>query len=374
MTEKKILVICPTCSKSGRVAVPVDIIEKKETGATSVYISRSVVCDHEFYAYVDHNFDIRDYLALEYSLMDEKQRAESMKAEVLRKIDEFNIEYSNVLKFINERDLRSLIYACYIESPLIFIEDDPNHERFGVVFSLLYKLFPDHVKTARLFPADRYLKYYETNKEKLEKYTVYNVAFKISVSKPFVDSHSEPLQTLFDIIKSTDPKLQVVYAKNFLDYLLKFSEEMEPMLEDKSDKIIKYFKKTYPKYENYFTQPLILMIKDRQERVKERKSIVKALPIAEHAVVKAEAQDFSDTSLYYYNADIVKSTIGKVEMLTDPLEKLALQTMRHEKTASLKKLMDEMEKSATDVNYTIDWNKIPDIIENFLKNNYIMKM
>ncbi len=374
MTEKKILVICPICSKAGRVAVPVDIIQKKETGATSVYISRSVVCDHEFYAYVDHNFDVRDYLALEYSLMDEKQKAEGMKAEILRKIDEFNLEYSNLLRFINERDLRALIFACYIESPLIFIEDDPNQERFGVIFSFMYKLFPDHIKTARLFPADRYLKYYETNKEKLEKYTVYNVAYKISVSKPFVDSHSEPLDIFFDIIKNTAPKLQIVYAKNFIDYLIKFSEEMEPMLEEKSDKIIKYFKKEYPKQENYFTQPLILMIKDRQQRVKERKSIIKALPTTEPAIVKAEAQDFSDTSLYYYNADIVKNTIGKAEMLTDPLEKLALQTMRHEKTASLKKLMDEMEKSAADVNFAIDWNKIPDIIENFLKNSYIMKM
>ncbi|MHA1647989.1 MAG: hypothetical protein ACTSVL_10485, partial [Promethearchaeota archaeon] len=77
MSEKRIMVVCPVCSKSGRIPVPTAVITGKDSGATSVYIPRDLVCPHEFYAYIDKNFKVRDYLVLEYSLKAEALKIKS---------------------------------------------------------------------------------------------------------------------------------------------------------------------------------------------------------------------------------------------------------------------------------------------------------
>ena len=224
--EKRVLIICPTCKKSKKISAPVEIITKKETGATSVYIPTGMVCEHEFYAYIDKNFAVRDYLVLEFSLQDEAKKTEKIKTETMAKSDTVNLKLDNVFKFISEKDLRSLIYACFIESHLIFIENDPTQERFIVIFNLMVKLFPDILETANIFTPEKYLEYSENQKERLQHHTVFNVIYNLSVYKPFGDSDAEPLEEVMKMLAKGSIKLQAIYTKNYLYYLLKFSNDI----------------------------------------------------------------------------------------------------------------------------------------------------
>ena len=172
MSEKRIMVVCPVCSKQGRIPIPIDIIQKKDSGATSVYIPRDLVCPHEFYAYIDKNFKVRDYLVLEYSLKAEALKIKSKLNFLLKKQDEFDFSLKNLSNFINERDFRSLLFSCFVESPILFIEDDLDSERFGVIFNALSWFFPKMPENCIIMNPTSYLEFNDKQPEKLKNYSM----------------------------------------------------------------------------------------------------------------------------------------------------------------------------------------------------------
>ncbi len=262
--KQRILIICPTCKKSKRILAPADIITQKETGSTSVYIPPTLVCEHEFYAYIDKNFAVRDYLVLEFSLQDEAKKTEKIKRDIMEKIDEFDMSWENLLNFITEKDLRSLLYACYIESPLLLIENEPTQERFGIIFNYLVKLYPDIAETCNIFTPELYLEYSENQKERIQNHTVFNVIYKLSVSKPFLDSDAEAFDQLMELVKKPPFKIQSIYAKNFIDYLRKFSDDIAEMDYEKIEKVQKFLKKEDSKHSNMYSSDLIGVMRRRK--------------------------------------------------------------------------------------------------------------
>lgn len=265
MSEKKIFVVCPICDKKNNVPVPIDIITAKESGATSVYIPAGVVCEHEFYAYVDKNFSVRDYLTIELSLMDEAKKAKAMKQKIINNSDKYNLNLDNIYKFISEKDFRSLIYACFLGSPIILIENNPEQERFQTIFSLLGKIYPPFIDDCNIFPSEKYLDYEKNNKENLEMYTIFNIMYKLSVRKPFNDSDSEPFAHVLNILKNENPKLRYVLAKNYIDYLQKWAVDYIKMKDEKSEKIIKNMVKKYPRQENLISTAIFSMLNQRNQ-------------------------------------------------------------------------------------------------------------
>jgi len=360
MSEKRILVVCPVCSKSGRIPVPVEVIVKKDSGATSVYIPREMICQHEFYAYVDKNFKVRDYLVLEYSLKAEALKIKSKLNFLIKKQDTFDFSLKNLSNFITERDFRSLLFSCFVGSPILFIEDDLNSERFGVIFNALAWFFPKMVENCTILNPPNYLEYNEKFGEKLKNHSVFNVLYKISVQKPFGDSASENFEEILNSIRENDSKLSFIYAKNKVDYLLKFTDEIEEMNVKDYKNIQKTMKKKYPEQENMFSSKWIDTMRQRRElwiepEAEESKEIVKKVePAKDH--------------LYFYNSVIHVRTAENQD--TD-LKKHILQIIRNETVVSIAGIINELEKRAYERTLEFDYNLVPEILEEFKDKSYI---
>ncbi|WP_371803913.1 hypothetical protein [Candidatus Lokiarchaeum ossiferum] len=361
---KKVNIICPTCSKSKKIAAPVDIIKKKETGATSVYIPSGMVCEHEFYAYIDKNFAVRDYLVLEFSLQDEAKKANKIKNDALTKADSVNLDMKNVLKFISEKDLRSLIYACYIESHLVLIENDPSQERFVVIFNLLAKLFPDIIETTNIFTPERYLEFSENQKERLQNHTVFNVIYNLSVYKPFGDSDAEPLETIMKLLMKGSIKLQAIYTKNYIDYLRKFSDDIKDMENEKIDKVIKFLKKSDEQHQEMFTSAMIGVMRRRNEFKITHLSVEDS---SEEDIMKMIHKKL-EGKLFLYNE---KTHIRQAENLPDVTEKHTLRLLRKNGNMSIDKIISELQNIARDRLLTFELHKLPEILEGFTKKGFI---
>lgn len=390
MTEKKILVICPICSKQARIPVPIDIISSKESGATSVYVPKNMVCIHEFYAYVDQNFRVRDYLVLEYSLQAEALKIKSKINFILNKQDDLDLSFKNLLNFISERDFRSLLFACFVNSPLMFIENDLDSERFGVIFNSIARFFPKMPETCSILTPSNYLEYSKEEYEKIKKFTVYNIIYKISVQKPFLDSVSESFEHVLDFLRKESSKLQFIFAKNFIDYLFKFSEEIDKMEEMKTDKLIKLMKKKYPEHVSVFTPQWIHLMKQRKElwitpelegeikrdKAEKVKNIVKdsLFYIEPDSEAKIEpdkvkkVKKIEKNSLFYYNSEIHVRTAENQDTL---LKKSILQIIRKDVVISMKGIIHELEKRAYERSLEFDYNLLPKIIEEFMEKGYI---
>jgi len=364
--SKKILVICPVCSKQGRIPIPIDIIAKKDSGATSVYVPRDLVCEHEFYAYVDKNFKIRDYLVLEYSLKAEALKIKSKLNFILKKQDQYDFSLKNLLNFISERDFRSLLFACFVGSPILFIEDDLDSERFGVIFNALAWFFPKMPETCSVLTPPNYLEYNLKQGDKLKNYTVYNVLYKISVQKPFVDSYSEPLEEILESLRENDSKLSFIYAKNKIDYLQKFTDEIEAMDNVKDYKAIqKSLKKKYPDQESMFASKWIDLMRLRKELwiVPEEEK-----PKEEKVKEKEKKEKPAEDHLYFYNSAIHVRTAENQDTI---LKKSILQIIRNETVVSMAGIIHDLEKRAYERSLDFDYNLVPEILEEFKDKGYI---
>ena len=365
--EKLVKIICPKCKASKKIPIPKDIIKKKETGATSVYVPAHMVCEHEFYAYIDKNFMVRDYLLLEYTIQEEDKRAEKLKTDILKKSEDYDLSVVNVLNFISPRDLRSILYGCFIESPIIFIENKPGEERFGVLLNFIAKLFPDAAKSLTLMSPDFYLKYSEENATLLQKIIVYNVIYKLSVQKPFGDSDSEPFEEIIKLLTSGSSQIQMIYAKNFIDYLLKFHEELKTLKDEKNDKIIKILKKKYPKQENILTSDMINILRTKIEF---KETYTETGEITKEKVLAKVEEDLKG-AMFIYNEKI---SIRQAENLPNLTEKNTLRTLRKNKCMSIDGIIDELEIMEHEMVIEIEFSRVPEILDGFVLKGFIEKI
>ena len=78
---------------------------------------------------------------------------------------------------------------------------------------------------------------------------------------------TESFNDILKILKAGKFKVQRVLAKNFIDYLLKFAEILQPLKNEKPDKIIKKLKKDFANQQNMITPEIISLIQKRNEFV-----------------------------------------------------------------------------------------------------------
>jgi hypothetical protein len=64
---KSVLFICPICKIKKQVNIPKSIINEAKQ-LTSISISKDIVCDHHFQAFVDKNFVVRGYQKVDYQI------------------------------------------------------------------------------------------------------------------------------------------------------------------------------------------------------------------------------------------------------------------------------------------------------------------
>ena len=66
MTNVKVK--CPICDKKGTIDVSKDIMKDASRGLLAVNIAIGIICSHSFVAYIDKNFNVRDYFTADFQI------------------------------------------------------------------------------------------------------------------------------------------------------------------------------------------------------------------------------------------------------------------------------------------------------------------
>ena len=85
--EKSILIICPICKIKKQLNIPKSIISEAKQ-LSSISISKNIVCEHHFQAFVDKNFIVRGYQKVDYQLENQIHKKESHLSNVIKKSDD----------------------------------------------------------------------------------------------------------------------------------------------------------------------------------------------------------------------------------------------------------------------------------------------
>ncbi|HEY0088616.1 MAG TPA: hypothetical protein VGB37_07220, partial [Candidatus Lokiarchaeia archaeon] len=59
---------CPICEKKGTIDVSQEIMKNVSRGLLAVNIAKEIVCSHSFVAYIDKNFNVRDYFTADFQI------------------------------------------------------------------------------------------------------------------------------------------------------------------------------------------------------------------------------------------------------------------------------------------------------------------
>lgn len=70
-TTVKILFRCPVCAKSAHLNFGRKIFESSEH-LTTISVSKDVICDHGFHAFVDKNYQVRGYQRIDFEVHKDK--------------------------------------------------------------------------------------------------------------------------------------------------------------------------------------------------------------------------------------------------------------------------------------------------------------
>jgi len=105
---KSVLFICPICKIKKQVNIPKTIISEAKQ-LTSISISKDIVCDHHFQAFVDKNFIVRGYQKVDYQIENQSNEKDRLSLNSRKQSDEelFNklILEGNYLEYRSKRNL-----------------------------------------------------------------------------------------------------------------------------------------------------------------------------------------------------------------------------------------------------------------------------
>lgn len=341
-----------------KVSVLKDHVQYNAGGGTAlIKIPTNTVCQHSFFAYIDKNFVVRDYLELQYSVDDAQKHLHEILQYKLKDFGKIKIDLNYLLEYIEDIDLRSLIYACFIESPIIIIETDFEHDRFIMLMALLKTIFPQMLETCLFFTPEDYLTYAEKHPEKIEHFTIYNLAYKISVQKPFLDSKSEPLQNRLYELCLKNSKMEFVLCKNKFDYLAKFSKEINDFPGTDKAKLAKIMKKKYPEHEDLFSIENIALMRDRLNFT--------------HLLSFPDLDPSASIGpIFIWNEAMDKS---KIEGVSNVIEKLCLNAIQQNQEISVYDLELELQKFAVVKMAKISANSLIELLNKYCKKNWLTK-
>ncbi|MFX1278986.1 MAG: hypothetical protein ACFFA3_06175 [Promethearchaeota archaeon] len=119
----KIEVRCPKCSKWENIEVSDDATKNLAKGLLAININAGMICEHNFIAYVDKNFMVRDCLIADFEIqvsdsIDSQEVKENISSEVE------SINHDLIKLNVPEILMASIFRAIFLGKSIIIISDD----------------------------------------------------------------------------------------------------------------------------------------------------------------------------------------------------------------------------------------------------------
>jgi len=153
----KVLVQCPVCAIRRTFDIFQErLITEKDTGTSSLFIAAHVMCDHEFYVYIDQNFTVRDYMVVEYSIKPEYVSIKQF-IQHIHELPTIRLSLDQIRDFIELDDLKVLFYSLYFHIPILLLETHPSAQEYLTLLQILYKIFPHEVESIEIMSPATFL-------------------------------------------------------------------------------------------------------------------------------------------------------------------------------------------------------------------------
>ena len=252
-------IICPSCSRVGKIEIPETDIKSVSRGLLAVNVAAKTICPHTFIAYIDKNLKIRDYFMADFHFeLPETELEEALKD---REIPGIEVIDRDLIKL----NLSPSILADIIRA-IVF--------KRNIVLILERKYIRSHVRnlfefiTQNSFKANIIIiskENYSTNKEKYRKFIILEgtriISDEIGIFEPkklFIENMlierflSESKSTLNLFLLKNEIKKSYVLARSISQFAKSYKGKKKISTKIITDYLIEAFgikiEKTYKKY------------------------------------------------------------------------------------------------------------------------------
>ena len=163
----KIEVRCPICSKWENIEVSDDVTKDLAKGLIAVNINAGMICEHNFIAYVDKNFIVRDCLIADFEIqVSESSASQEVEENITSEVESIN---HDLIKLnIPEVLMASVFKAIFLGKSVIIISDDQfiaDHIIFFFKYAIQNLFINDIIAMSKLD--------YNSDQENYKKYVVF---------------------------------------------------------------------------------------------------------------------------------------------------------------------------------------------------------
>jgi hypothetical protein len=210
MTNIKI--VCPTCKNKGQLNVVEDIMKNITRGLLAINVAAGTICSHNFFVYVDKNYDIRDYFVADFKVEVPEKRIDKNSLKSMKMLDKEIVDMDLIRLFLPATTLTFILKSITSKKKVALISNQ-DFLRDHIINFIQYI-------TQNSFKADVILisdEDYSKNRKKYNKeYMVFKETKIINNFDKLIDAKKLKIeeQLVNRFLKNTELALSYILLKN----------------------------------------------------------------------------------------------------------------------------------------------------------------
>lgn len=228
----KIEVRCPVCSNWDNIEISDDATKNVTKGLLAVNIAAGMICEHNFIAYVDKNFIVRDCLIADFKIeAPEVPTTEGTGDEIFPEVESIN--YDLIKLNIPEILMASVFKAIFLGKGVILISDDQfpaNHIIYFFKYAMK-NLFKNDIIT--MSKRD-----YKNDQKNYENYIVFEKREVIQDNNKIIDPKKLGIEKRIaqKFIGEYDLVTGLIILRNEIQKAFEFSKTLADFITDSEKK------------------------------------------------------------------------------------------------------------------------------------------
>ncbi len=311
-----------------------------------------------------------------------KSNNDNIKKIILESSGKISFEIEHILNIIPENDLLLIFYACFIESPIFLIGEDPSQEKLKILFHFLNDIFPFFYDDCVIFDKKSYNQY-NSNNFNIKNYTAISLKTNEILHKPFEEAKLKPFYAVLTILMNGPFENQKILAREFIVNLYNFVDSIDLLQKKDTKRILKFFKNSYSEHFNIFKSELMdVMRSEKTFRLYWRKAKTRKRRL--HRFYKFWQIAFEDhgtretiyriryefeCEIFVFNKQIPYYEVEYYKL--NHIQQKLLDVFKKKKILNIDEIINTIQSICKKENINIELYNLPTTLDYFLENNLI---
>jgi len=261
--SKTINVTCPACNKSGQITIRGNEVQSVIKGVTALNVEQGLICEHQFIAFIDKEYNIKDSFIYDYKLELPQVQIKDEEQFLVSKEYDIDIVKLSLLPSLMTHILRGI----FIGKKIALISDNQLISKHLLEFFIN---ITSNTFNLELFIIEK--TEYLTNKKKYEAFLILDGISVLNDKDDIINEKDLKIERVIvqKFFAESDPEISIIIVKDeifkifrLVEILINFNNNYDENNRFTTKQAIEFFEKNY----NFKMQiPYLLFLENIAEK------------------------------------------------------------------------------------------------------------